>query len=318
MSEVNTLDVTRIEPRLKHPTIFQHFDALREGEAFIIHNDHDPKPLYYQLLSERGDIFKWDYLEKGPRWWKVKIARKEGATTTEETVGEMAGKDLRKAEIFKKYGLEFCCDGKKTLKESCKNAGVSLEAVSKELENLPPEKIPASHDYNSWKLDFLADYIVNIHHKYVIDSIPMLTDLSVKIAAHHGQAHPELFEIKKHVYVLLKEMESHQSKEEKILFPFIQQMVKCEQEGASFSHPSFGSIDNPVQMMLEEHQEAGEHIHAIEKLSGNYEVPADGCESYRLFYHKLREFDEDLHQHIHLENNILFPKAIKLEEKLAN
>jgi regulator of cell morphogenesis and NO signaling len=317
MAEVTTLDVTQIEPKLKHPTIFQHFDALQEGEAFVIHNDHDPKPLYYQLLGERGSIFNWDYLEQGPQWWRVKIVKKK-LSTGEETVGEIAGKDLRKAEVFKKFGLEFCCDGKKSLKESCEDAGVPVETVTRALESLRKENIPASRDYNSWKLDFLADYIVNIHHKYVEDSLPVLTGLSEKIAEHHGEVHPELYEIKKHVDALLAEMQSHQIKEEKILFPFIHQMVQCEREGKSFDNPPFGTIESPVKMMLEDHDVAGEHIHAIERLSQNYLVPADGCESYRLYYHKLHEFDEDLHQHLHLENNILFPKAIKLEKKLAN
>lgn len=316
MAKVSTLDVTQIEPRLKHPTIFQYFDDLQEGEAFVIHNDHDPKPLYYQLLAERGNIFNWDYLEQGPEW-KIKIAKKK-LSQGEETVGEIAAKDMRKAEVFKKFGLEFCCEGKKSLKESCDDAGVRVEEVSSALGNLSGENTPASRDYNSWDLDFLADYIVNIHHKYVRDSSPMLVDLAEKIANHHRGAHPELLEIKKHVDALIGEMAMHQRKEELKLFPFVRKMVQCEREGKPFTAPPFGSIDNPVKMMEEEHTEAGEHIHAIEKLSQGYLVPADGCESYRLYYHKLHEFDNDLHQHLHLENNILFPKAMKLEKTLSN
>jgi len=313
----NILDVTQIVPQLKHPTIFKQFDALQEGEAFVIHNDHDPKPLYYQLVAERGDIFTWEYEEQGPQWWKVKIAKKV-FSTGQQTIGEIAGQDLRKAEVFKKYGLEFCCDGKKSLEESCKDAGVSIEEVKEALEALPENGVPASQDYANWGLDFLSDYIVNVHHKYVTDSIPMLTDLSHKIATVHGNAHPELFKIKKHVDVLLSEMKAHQEEEENVLFPYIRQMVQLEKGGKPLAEPGFGDIENPVEMMLEDHKAVADHVHAIEKLSDGYKVPADGCDSYRLYFHKLYELDEDLHHHIHLENNVLFPKAVKMHKALAN
>ncbi len=317
ISEIKTLNVTELEPRLKHPTIFQYFDNLEEGEAFIIHNDHDPLPLYYQLKSLKGDIFTWEYLERGPQVFEIKIAKKV-FSREEETVGEIAAKDLRNAEIFRKFGLEFCCDGKKSLQESCNDAGASIAEVQEALKNLPEEKVNSAQDYNSWGLDFLADYIVNVHHKYVKDSTSMLRDLADKIASHHGSAHPELYEIKEHVDALLNEMKTHQEKEEKVLFPFIHEMVKNESEGRPVAIPASGSLDNPVEMLRHEHDEVGRHVHAIEKLSHGYEVPADGCGSYRLYFSKLEELDKDLHQHLHLENNILFPKSIKLERKLAN
>ena len=103
----NILNVTLLEPRQKHPTIFVRFDELDEGESLTIHNDHDPKPLYYQLLGERGNIFTWEYQEQGPEWWKVKISKKQTGES-DETLGQIAAKDLRKAEIFKKYGIDFC------------------------------------------------------------------------------------------------------------------------------------------------------------------------------------------------------------------
>lgn len=318
MAEIETLDVTQIAPRLKHPTIFQHFDALQEGEAFVIHNDHDPKPLYYQLLGERGDIFNWDYLKQGPEIWEIKIAKKN-LGKGEETVGEMAAKDLRKAEVFKKFGIDFCCEGRKTLKEACNEVSVSEEEVKEALERLPSKgENGRQMDFDGWDLDFLADYIVNIHHKYVRDSSPMLAGLSQKIAQVHGSHHPELFEVEKHVMALLKEMQDHQVKEETILFPFIKQMQQAKKENKSFTYPASGSIENPVAMMRHDHDDVAAHIHAIEKLSDNYAVPSDGCESYKLYYKKLSDMDNDLHVHIHLENNILFPKSIRMEKDLAN
>lgn len=317
MAAIETLDVTQIEPRFKHPTIFQHFDSLKGGEAFVIHNDHDPKPLYYQLLAERGDIFNWDYLKQGPEVWEIKIAKKE--LKEEETVGEMAAKDLRKATVFKSFGIDFCCDGKKPLSEACKEAGVSEDEVREALEHLPAKSSAGRQmDFDNWQLDFLADYIVNIHHKYVRDATPMLAGLSEKIAGHHGPHHPELYEVREHVAALLQEMHDHQIKEENILFPFVKQMSQAKREGKPFTFPPFGTIESPVEMMKHDHNEVAAHIHALEKLTDNYAVPSDGCQSYALFYDKLKEMDEDLHVHIHLENNILFPKSIAMEKDLAN
>ena len=112
METIEILDVTVIEPRFKHPTIFQKFDELQKGDAFIIHNDHDPKPLYYQLLAERGNVFTWQYHEEGPQWWKVQISKLK-AGEKESTIGDLVTSDFRKAEVFKKFGLDFCCGGKK-------------------------------------------------------------------------------------------------------------------------------------------------------------------------------------------------------------
>lgn len=234
-----------------------------------------------------------------------------------ETIGDIAAKDLRKAEVFKQFGLEFCCDGRKPLREACENAGVEVKEVEKALENLPRE-LPAvpAHDYNSWELGFLSDYIVHIHHKYVIAHSPVLLELSEKIAQHHGAAHPELYEIKENITALLPELHNHQIKEEKILFPFVKKLVEHKRTGTTCGGSSSSSIESPVNMMLDDHRFAAEHIHAIAALSSDYQVPEDGCESYRLFYHKLEEFDKDLHLHVHLENNILFPKAVKLEKEL--
>lgn len=308
------LDVTKIEPRLKHPTIFQNFDDLKEGEAFVIHNDHDPKPLYYQLKATRGAIFDWEYLNEGPTWWEIKISKKIRSHEAEETIGEIAGKDLRNAEVFKEYGLEFCCDGNKPLSEACAEVGVDEEEVKKALDKVVKSGSEVGHDYNNWELDFLADYIVNVHHKYVRKSAQMFTDLSKKIATVHGDSHPELFKIKEHLDTLLADMLAHQKEEETVVFPFIRQIVQAEDQKEILADKD--SIEEPIRLMKDEHKAVAKHVHAIEELSDSYKVPADGCESYRLYFNKLKELDDDLHLHIHLENNVLFPKALKKQAAL--
>lgn len=315
METVDIIDVTVIEPRLKHPTIFQKFDALEKGETFIIHNDHDPKPLYYQLLAERGNVFTWQYLEEGPVWWKVQISKlKEGEK--EATIGELVSKDFRKAEVFKKFGLDFCCGGKKTLTKACKEKGLDVVQIEKELNAI--EEIPTapSLDYNKWELDFLAEYILNTHHKYVTHAIPIIYEYTQKVAKVHGDRHPEAIEIAGDFLKVADELNRHMMKEENVLFPYIKKLAEAKKNGTAVEPPPFGTIQNPIRMMELEHVEVGDVMENINRLTNAYAPPADACTTFRLSFAKLKEFEEDLHQHIHLENNILFPKAIELEKEL--
>ncbi len=307
------IDVTKIEPRLKHPSIFKAFDYLDDGVAVIIHNDHDPKPLYYQLLGERGNTFSWAYLENGPELWRVEI-RKNISTHKIETIGDIAAKDLRKAEVFKKYGLDFCCGGKKTLEDSCKEKGLDVLQVKAELEDtVKINTLIHQHNYNSWNLTFLIDYIVNVHHAYVKNNIPIIEDLCAKVTEHHGKQHPELLQINALVELLFSEIKTHLNKEEKILFPYIKQLELSNLSGSNV-HLGFCSVLQPISFMEKDHEVVGKLGAEIKELSKDYTLPADACNSYYLLYKKLEEFENDLHLHIHLENNILFPKAIELEK----
>jgi regulator of cell morphogenesis and NO signaling len=316
-TEENFLDVTQLEPRQKHPTIFGHFDDLAEGESLTIHNDHDPKPLYYQLLGERGNIFKWDYLEQGPEWWKVKIS-KHISGQIEETLGQIAARDLRKAQTFIKYGLDFCCNGKRTLKEACAEKGLDILVIDQELQRtvLAPSSRPLP--YNDWGLIFLIEYIVNTHHHYVVKNLPEIMTNIVKVMRIHGSVHSELSKIHELVKEVNAELTAHLMKEEKILFPYIKELVtaKNKQKKELDYTAQFGTIQSPINMMEMEHELVGKHLAKLRELSNNYSPPEDACASYSLVYRMLDEFEEDLHLHIHLENNILFPKAIELEKQL--
>jgi len=307
MIKTDILDVTRIEPRLKHPTIFSHFDALEAGEAFTISNDHDPRPLYYQLLGERGNIFTWEYLESGPQRWQVRIA-KNGKK--EETVGEIAAKDIRKADAFKKLGIDFCCGGRKTVSEALAEAGISREQYEAELEKVANRQIGGvAHNFDSWGLGFLSDYIFNVHHQYIRENGPILEQLAEKVTHRHGGQHPELNDMLAVVQNLMAELYSHIQKEEQILFPLIKQL---EQQGAK---PQMG-VDGPIARMEAEHEDAGDELRTLRKLTSDYTLPMGACNSYTYLFQKLEEFESDLFQHIHLENNILFPKAIEMEKAM--
>ncbi len=313
MIKTALLDVTRIEPRLKHPTIFEHFDALEQGEDFVILNDHDPKPLYYQLLGERGNFFTWEYLEAGPEWWRVRIAKPFAETQHEETVGELAAKDIRKAEVFKKLGIDFCCGGKKTLQEAAAAVGLEEQQVRKELEHAEQVAVGhAMHDFDHWDLSFLADYIYNVHHRYIREQGPIIEQLADKVALRHGFEHHELMELAEGMHTFMADLYSHLEKEEQVLFPIIK---KLERGAEDLSQQA----SDAVQYMEREHEDAGEELRKFRKLTADYKLPANACNSYTYLYEKIKEFENDLFQHIHLENNILFPKVVKLErERLAH
>jgi len=313
----NILNVTLLEARQKHPTIFVRFDELTEGESLIIHNDHDPKPLYYQLLGERGNIFTWKYQEQGPEWWIVKIT-KHTTGESDETMGQIATKDLRKAQVFKMYGLDFCCGGKKTVKEACAEKGLDVTKVEQELQQA--DKMPSSRPipYGEWGLDFLADYIVNTHHSYVRKTLSDITIYAEKVKRVHGNQHPELVRINQLVVEISTELMSHMVKEEKVLFPYIKVLVAENDNTQPVKAVHFDALQNLINMMEMEHELVGKNLYEIRELSKDYLLPEDACASYSLLYRMLDEFEEDLHLHIHLENNILFPKALEIEKQLTN
>ncbi|MBX3254136.1 MAG: DUF542 domain-containing protein [Chitinophagaceae bacterium] len=317
MVTVEMLDVTRIEPKLKHPTIFKHFDELDAGESFIIDNDHDPKPLYYQLLGERGNIFTWEYLEQGPRRWQVKIA-KRGNHSNGETVGAIAAKDMRKAEVFKAKGIDYSCGGDKTLIEAGEEAGISAEELTAALKEAENKPLSASQDFNKWQLDFLSDYISHTHHRYVKDNVEVIKGLTEKVAQRHGLDHPELNRLAQSVPSFLQNLLAHISKEEKVAFPAIRQAV-AKKNGTTGQPPATepGMIRRSSLLLQKEHAIMSEDLAYIRRLTANYELPEDACNSYTYLYQKLEEMENDLKQCMHVENNILFPKAIALEKEIA-
>jgi regulator of cell morphogenesis and NO signaling len=314
METLDVLDVTVLEPREKHPAIFRRFDSLQGGEYFTIQNDHDPKPLYYQLLGERGNVFRWDYLEQGPEVWQVvltKLRPEEG-----ETIGELVAKDYRKAEVFRKYGIDFCCGGKKSIRSACAEKGIDAALVEQELLTLADRPLPRTQNFDKWDLAFLADYIENTHHTYVREALPALIEYTTKIARVHGERHPELISVAEHFIAIADELNAHMPKEERVLFPYIRQLLEAKKGGKTVTRPPFGTIQNPISMMEMEHENAGSSLEAIRELTNDYTLPADACATYQLAFAALQEFEQDLHQHIHLENNILFPKALELEKEV--
>ncbi len=233
----------------------------------------------------------------------------------ERTVAEVVTENIKTADIFKKHGIDFCCGGGVSIKRACEKANIDPELLEAELRNLEvaPDR---AFDYNRWKLDFLTDHIINVHHQYVEESSPLLLQYAKRVNHVHGSHYTELAEIEELVSKVVQAMAAHQRKEELILFPFIKKLVQAQTEGTPVPETHFGSVENPIHMMEEEHDEAGDLMKRISELSNGFTPPQGACNTYRAFFAKLEEFEDDLHQHIHLENNILFPKALNLEKTL--
>lgn len=233
------------------------------------------------------------------------------------SIGSFVAEDYRTATVFQKYGIDFCCKGGKSISEVCESKKISADDLLANLDAATSQSTNQNTNYQSWPLDFLADYIVNKHHQYVEQTTPTLKQFLHKLCKVHGANHPELFKISDEFNASAEELAMHMKKEELVLFPYIKNMVSAASKNEPKEIPAFGTVQNPIKMMMDEHDVEGERFRKIAQLSDNYNSPADGCTTYRVAFALLKEFEEDLHLHIHLENNILFPKAIEMEKQLS-
>jgi regulator of cell morphogenesis and NO signaling len=231
------------------------------------------------------------------------------------TVGEVVAEDYRLGSVFKQYGIDFCCGGGINVAAACEKRGVNLDELERELATARDGRSggPAAGSVK-WDLDFLADYIVHNHHRYVRESLPALEAFGTKVARVHGHARPELGDISEKLAELAEEMRQHMEKEERILFPFVKQMVNAQRAQGGRPVAPFGTIGNPIGVMEDEHERIGELMAEIRSLSNEFQPPDWACNTYRALFAKLAEFEEDLHWHVHLENNVLFPRTLALEK----
>lgn len=221
-------------------------------------------------------------------------------------IGEIVTRDFRAAEIFKNAGIDFCCGGSQSLEQACKEKNLDSSLIETELAQLENTTVNALHNFNEWNLDFLCDYIVNTHHKTVLKLLPQLTVYTQKIAQVHGAHHQELIAIANLFAKINEELLQHLRNEEEVLFPAIKELLKNNSAEAK------ATIISEITRMKGEHEFAGGAMDKINVLSDNYSVPTDGCSTYQVAYKLLEQFEDDLHIHVHLENNILYPKALKL------
>jgi regulator of cell morphogenesis and NO signaling len=234
---------------------------------------------------------------------------------TAKTVRELALEFPKATRVFEKLGIDYCCGGGKSLEEACTAANLSASQVLESLvaEDTGPSTNRKDREWKSESLTNLIDHIVSTHHKYTREELARLEPLLEKVCRVHGQNHPELLAIRESFRGLAQELTSHMMKEEVILFPYIARMDEAVTQKDPVPPAPFGTVRNPVTMMMHEHDSAGDALRAMRQSSSAYQTPPDACISYQTLYSALAEFEADLHQHIHLENNILFPRAIEME-----
>lgn len=230
-----------------------------------------------------------------------------------QTVGEVAAGYPATTRLFEKLGIDYCCGGGQTLNDACQAAGLNYDTVAKSLADLVESAPSHARDWTRSPLAELIQHIVTKHHEYIRSESPRLQTLAAKVVRVHGGRHPELQQVEALFSDVADELTMHTMKEEKILFPAIVQME--EQGPTAVAVSPFGTIQNPIRMMMMEHDSAGAAFEEMRKITDGFTVPADACISYRTLYQALAEFEADLHQHVHLENNILFPRALELERR---
>jgi regulator of cell morphogenesis and NO signaling len=228
------------------------------------------------------------------------------------TVGQIVADDFRAAAVFDRFGIDFCCDGRQSLPDACRKAAVSPDVVVRQLEALDA----AGHiddDVARLPLDRLIDHIVSVHHVYVREALPRITGYLRKLVEVHGGRHAELALVAAAFDRLGSELKQHLIKEERVLFPHLRDLAEHGEGYCARVMSPFGSVENPIRMMEREHRDAGDELEMIRELTSNYTAPADGCTTYAVCMRELKTFERDLHRHVHLENNVLFPRAIALE-----
>jgi regulator of cell morphogenesis and NO signaling len=232
-----------------------------------------------------------------------------------QTVGELAVEVPNATREFEKLGIDYCCGGSRTLGEACAEAKIPVEdalaRLQKGLAVAPPEP---GREWKNAPLNELIAHICNTHHVFVRQECPRIEKLAEKVLSVHGASHPELLQVQEVFGDLANELSVHLMKEEQVLFPYVVRMEEAAIAGEPARPAMFGTVVNPIRMMMQEHDAAGDALKKLREITRNYAVPADGCISYSNLYEALQAFEADLHQHIHLENNVLFPRAVAMEK----
>ena len=236
--------------------------------------------------------------------------------SSQSIVGKIVAENYKAASVFKKYNIDFCCNGNRTIADACSKKQIDENRLIDELSETINTKEAGDIDVKVFPLDLLADYIEKTHHRYVEKKIPEIIPFLQKVVSVHSGSHPELTEVEQLFFDSTRDLSAHLKKEELMLFPYIRLLVKAQLSDGKKPHTGVGSAATYIEQMEQEHAAEGERFRRISELTDNYTPPEDACNTYRVTLSLLKEFEEDLHRHIHLENNILFPRSIELEQTL--
>lgn len=236
-----------------------------------------------------------------------------------KTVGEIVAQNIEYARIFESLGIDFCCGGDILLEEAAMKVSLPMERVIEELKSKTVDgTLPQALDFNAWSLDLLIDYVVKFHHVYIRSNGPKIYYLLEKVVNAHGETDKHLYEVFELFKAALIDLGSHLEKEENILFPLVHEIINASTNGESLPQFHCGSVCNPIRIMMQEHDDEGARFKRISELTNSYTAPEHACNSYKLVLKELKQFETNLHIHIHVENNILFPKSVEVEDRLSH
>lgn len=231
---------------------------------------------------------------------------------SDKSIGEIVAEDYRTARIFENHGIDYCCGGNVTLLAGCREKGIDPAIIAEEIEAVKKDQIDRSQDYASWDLSFLIDYIINVHHTYIKENTGEITGYTRKIASVHGAHHPEVIEIASIFDKIAVDLMDHLKTEEEEFFPALKRIEAVGKAGSAPSVDDKEKVRNSLENLVREHEVVGDAVHKIRHLAKEYAIPDDVCNTFTVTYGKLKEFEDDLYKHVHLENNILFLKAALL------
>ncbi|MGE5837448.1 MAG: iron-sulfur cluster repair di-iron protein [Acidobacteriota bacterium] len=235
----------------------------------------------------------------------------------ERPLGDIVKQDARAATVLERFGLDYCCGGHRTLQEAAAERTLNVGPIVEALEALGARSSGTHSDADWEELDTLTRHIVRHHHGYVREITPAIRAWLAKLVARHGHRHPELAQVNETFEQLTSELAAHMAKEENILFPFIDDLAVARRSGTRLPTSPFATVLHPVRVMEADHRAAGEFLARLRSVTHDFALPDDACTTYRLCYAELKRFEADLHWHVHLENNVLFPRALELEQQLA-
>ncbi|ASB48614.1 iron-sulfur cluster repair di-iron protein [Alkalitalea saponilacus] len=239
-------------------------------------------------------------------------------TILNQTIGKLVAKNYKTADVFLKNGIDFCCGGNISIEEAAKKNNINTNKLVSELETAMISRDVESDLINRLNPAELIDHIIEHHHTFVRENLETIPPYLAKLADVHGANHHELIEIEHLFGEAITAFKQHLKDEEEILFPYVKELAVALDTGILPEKKNFKSIEDVIENMHDEHDGEGERFRTISKLTNNYTLPPEGCNTYRVGLEKLKAFEKDLHRHVHLENNILFPKALELEKKLIN
>lgn len=293
------IDITQLPPSGRHEAIFSTFERLEQRDKMILSADHDPQPVYYELKAKYPKCFTWDYMEEGPKVWRVLITRQ--LTLNNRKVADLLLENVGLADIFTEFGIDFCCQGNTTLEEACRVQKIDVADFLSAIGTTKSRSSGWRPHFDLWSSRLLIYYILENHHAWESSALEEISDLVEKVGDHHGKKFPVLYKIRALFLRLRHALLTHHEEEEAGLFPLILEGSKS------------ADLLKALERMKSEHTDMAAMLSDLSLLTNNFQPASGACDSYRLLFHKLKELKADIQQRICIENSVLAPKAVWYE-----